>query len=126
MNKSNDAIEQERLEEAIEACNHAYSFIPEPKAFFEESMVIFSRIGEIHFAQKKFEDSFEDFCYAVKCKNGLGNPHIHMRLGQLQYHRGNMKRAADEFMRSYMGAGKTFFKHEDPKYFNLISKYIKD
>lgn len=114
-----------RPQQAIDTYEQAYGLIPEPKQESELAMIALCSIGELHFLQGEWNLAFEDFSEAVKCREGLGNPHIHMRLGQLQYERGNMQRAADEFMRAYMGAGNDMFGGEDPKYFDLIRQYVE-
>ncbi len=113
-----------KLEEAINSYEAAYQFIPDPKEASELTTFVLRNIGEIHFVQSQWELAFKDFSNAVKCKGGLGNPHIHLRLGQLQFERDNMERAKDELMRAYMGAGKSYFENEDPKYFSLIQDLL--
>ncbi len=50
----------------------------------------------------------------------VGNPFILLRLGQTYFELGNMKKAADELVRAYMGVGTEIFEGEDPKYFDLV------
>jgi hypothetical protein len=75
-------------------------------------------MGEMDLALRDFSD-------AVKCRDGLGNPQIHLRLGQLRFLRGEMERATDELMRAYMGAGQEIFAGEDEQYIELIRPYIQ-
>jgi tetratricopeptide (TPR) repeat protein len=112
-------------QQAIETYEQAYQMIPEPKEESELAMVVLFNIGELHYLEEEWQLAFEDFCEAVKCKEGLGNPQIHLRLGQLRYRRGEMDRATDEFMRAYMAAGELAFEGEDPKYFELIQSYVR-
>ena len=113
-----------RLPDALNCLNSAYDLIPEPKQTSELTRIVLCNIGELHIRQERPELAFNDFSNAVKCKHGLGNPQIHMRLGQLQYERGNMERAKDELMRAYMGAGDAVFEGENPKYFSLIQRFL--
>ncbi len=53
-----------------------------------------------------------------------GNPFILLRLGQTYFELGNMKKAADELVRAYMGVGTEIFEGEDPKYFDLVRASI--
>ena len=55
----------------------------------------------------------------------LGNPFLHLRLGQSQYELGELDRAADELMRAYMGAGEDIFVSEDPKYRAFLATRAK-
>ena len=57
---------------------------------------------------------------AMHCPGALGNPFLHLRLGQCRYELGEEARAADELMRAYMGTGVDIFAHEDPKYLAFL------
>ena len=61
---------------------------------------------------------------AVMCPKGLGNPFIHLRLGQCQFERGNLERAADELMRAYMWSGADIFAKEDPGYLLFLGTVV--
>jgi len=113
-----------KINEAIDAYEAAYELIPEPKETSKLTMIVLCNIGEIHFLQGQWDLALEEYTDAVKCKEGLGNPKIHMRLGQLQYEIGNIERAKDELMRAYMGEGDTYFVDEDPKYFSIIQEFL--
>jgi hypothetical protein len=56
----------------------------------------------------------------MRCPEAIGNPFIHLRLGQTQFELGNKDRAADELMRAYMGAGAEIFAEEAPKYLEFL------
>lgn len=88
------------------------------------AVMIFSGIGEAYFLQKKWEDALEYYGYAVKSDGGLGEPLIHLRLGQLRFELGQIEKAKDELMRAYMGGGDLMFKGEDSKYFHLIREIV--
>ena len=55
----------------------------------------------------------------------IGNPWVHLRLGQVKFELGDMKRAADELARAYMGGGRECLRDEDPKYFALVEEVLK-
>ena len=50
----------------------------------------------------------------------LGEPILHLRLGQCALELGDITKAKDELTRAYMGAGKDIFQDEPPKYFALL------
>jgi hypothetical protein len=56
----------------------------------------------------------------MHCPKAIGNPFLHLRLGQCQFELGNLDRAADELARAYMGAGLEIFDSEDAKYFEFL------
>ncbi len=116
--------QQKQYFQAIQIYQKAYDLIPEPKQAFEVSTLILFNMGEISFINKDYKLALNSFSEAVKCNNGLGNSHIHLRLGQLHYERGEMERAKDEFMRAYMGGGALIFQNQDPKYFLAIKNFV--
>ena len=61
----------------------------------------------------------------MHCPGAIGNPFIHMRLGQSQFELGNMDRAADELARAYLQEGLAIFEDEDPKYVAFIKSKLK-
>jgi len=88
------------------------------------AVMLFSGIGEAFFLEKKWEDALAYYGYAVKSEGGLGEPLIHLRLGQLRYELGQMEKAKDELMRAYMGGGDLMFEGEDSKYFDLVHEIV--
>ena len=53
--------------------------------------------------------------------NAIGNPFLHLRLGQCQFELGNLDRAADELMRAYMAGGPELFEDEDARYLRFLA-----
>lgn len=90
------------------------------------AVMFFSGIGEAYFLEKQWEDALEYYGYAVKSEGGLGEPLIHLRLGQLRFELGQMEKAKDELMRAYMGGGNIMFEGEDSKYFHLVREIMND
>ena len=56
----------------------------------------------------------------MTCPGGLGNPFLHLRLGQVLLDQGHDDLAADELMRAYMGAGAEIFESEDGRYLRFL------
>ena len=124
--KAGDALaEKGKYKDAIQEYNAAFKLIPEPKYEYEAATWVLAAIGNSCFFGDFLKSALEAFEYAIHCPGGLGNPFIHLRLGQLEYGRGNMTKAADELARAYMGAGKEIFKNEDPKYFEFLKTQIE-
>nr|WP_241763835.1 tetratricopeptide repeat protein [Paenibacillus peoriae] len=74
---------------------------------------------------KNYDKAFKCFFNAVQCPKGLGNPYIHLRLGQLYYEQENLEKAIDELTRAYMGAGIGIFMEDDPKYLEFLETSIE-
>ena len=114
--KGDDLAEIERFDEALEQYGQALCLLPEPWPQWEATTWLLSAIGDAHFLKHDYPLALEALQDAVRCPNGLGNPFIHLRLGQCQFEVGNRDRAADELMRAYMWAGVDVFAQEHPKY----------
>ena len=62
---------------------------------------------------------------AMHCPGAIGNPFLHLRLGQCQFELGNLDRAADELARAYMGTGIEIFEDEEGKYFEFLKTRLQ-
>ena len=98
--------------------------VPEDKVNWEASTWILGAVGELQFRHQKFDKALDSYLHAVQCPNGLGNPYIHLRIGEAQYELGNMAGAGDNLTRAYMGAGEDIFKDEDPKYLAYLKTIL--
>ena len=112
------------FEEAYEKYLSALELIPEPIEDWEATTFILSALGDLYFLSESYEQALEAFSDAVACPNGLGNPFIHLRLGQCQLEAGNENKATDELTRAYMGAGIEIFKNDDEKYLGFLKTKI--
>ena len=65
------------------------------------------------------------FQKAIASPDGLGNPYIHLKLGECQFEMGNFEKAANELTRAYMSEGPEIFEGEDQKYFEFLSTRIR-
>ncbi|RNB92828.1 tetratricopeptide repeat protein [Brevibacillus fluminis] len=112
-----------------EAGKHKYiealRLLPENHREWEAATWLYVAIGDVHFQMKNYDKAFKCFFNAVQCPKGLGNPYIHLRLGQLYYEQDNLEKAADELTRAYMGAGIEIFMEDDPKYLAFLETKIE-
>lgn len=92
---------------------------------WEAATWIYVAIGDAHFELSDYDKAFKCFANAVQCPGGLGNPFIHLRLGQIAFELGDLARSADELTRAYMGAGLDIFEEDDPKYLQFLKTKIK-
>jgi tetratricopeptide (TPR) repeat protein len=121
-----ELAEEESYREAIEMYDEAWRLLPEPKIDWEAATWILSAIGDAHFFQRDFEEAREAFMGAVRAPEGLGNPFIHLRLGQCAFELGMMSHAEDELARAYIcEGGKEIFANEDPKYFRHLQTVLE-
>jgi tetratricopeptide (TPR) repeat protein len=110
---------------AIETYVEALELLPEPKTQWEAATWLLVAIGDANYLGGHYEQARSALADAMHCPGAIGNPFIHLRLGQVQFELGNRERAADELARAYMGAGTGIFEDEDPKYFDFLKTVLK-
>ncbi|WP_152393199.1 tetratricopeptide repeat protein [Paenibacillus guangzhouensis] len=103
----------------------ALRLLPDNHRKWEAATWLYVAIGDVHFRLKDYDKAFKCFYNAVQCPKGLGNPYIHLRLGQLYYEQNNFEKATDELTRAYMGAGIEIFMEDDPKYLEFLETKIE-
>ena len=118
--------EQRQFPQALTSYWAAWDLLPEPKTDWEAATWILGAIGDANFLGGDFVAGRDNLSNAMRCPDAIGNPFLHLRLGQCQFELGALDRAADELMRAYMGAGPDIFKAEDPKYIGFLQSRAKD
>jgi len=107
-------------EDAIERYNAAFELVLEPKNNWNASTWILAAIGDACFLGGYRTSAREALEYAMTCPDAVGNPFLHLRLGQVLLDAGEDDRAADNLMRAYMGGGSEIFGSEDAKYLDFL------
>jgi tetratricopeptide (TPR) repeat protein len=123
--KGDELAKQRQFKSTFAFYRDALHLIPEPTQKWEATTWILAAIGDLYYLDAKFEKSLVAFNDAVGCAGGLGNPFIHLRIGECCFELGDKDCAADELTRAYMGAGTEIFQKEDPKYLEFLSTRIK-
>jgi tetratricopeptide (TPR) repeat protein len=106
--------------DALKKYNEAWSLVPAPQQQWEASTWLLAASADAHFFLGNYAKMIPSLNFATTCPDGLGNPFIHLRLGQACFETGDLDRAADELMRAYMGDGEDAFAQEDPKYLAFL------
>lgn len=110
---------------ALQKYWEAWDLLPEPQTEWDAATWILAAIGDANFLGADFLAGRDNLSMAMNCPNAIGNPFLHLRLGQCQFELSNLDRAADELCRAYMSAGTEIFKQEDPKYFEFVRSRMK-
>lgn len=110
---------------AIEFYQKAYEQLPEPRERWEAATWILGIIGDAYFLDRKYSNAFTVLNQALLTPAAIGNPFIHLRLGQCALELGDESRSKDELMRAYMGAGGDIFLHDNPKYLEFLAKHAE-
>lgn len=117
--------EQENYPAAISQYWKAFALLPEPQTDWDAATWILGAIGDANFLGRDFTAGRDNLSAAMHCPDAIGNPFLHLRLGQCCFELGELDRAADELTRALMGAGEEIFAAEDPKYFALLKTRLK-
>ncbi|WP_044900703.1 tetratricopeptide repeat protein [Myxococcus stipitatus] len=110
---------------ALRSFKAAFQLIPEPWLEYEATTWVCTAIGDMLFQLGEFSRARAALVDAVSAPGGLGNPFIHLRLGQCEFELGDLRRAGDELARAYMGADEELFADEDPKYLRFLKTLLK-
>lgn len=103
----------------------AFDLIPEPKTEWDATTWVLAAIGDANFLGNDFQAGVDNLSNAMHCPGAIGNPFLHMRLGQCQFEVGNLDRAADEMTRAYALEGDEIFSEDDPKYLAFLKTRIE-
>jgi tetratricopeptide (TPR) repeat protein len=118
--KRNALVEAGNRKEALAAFNEAWKLIPDPKNEWEASTWVLAAIGDTAYLDGDYVNARSALEYGMSCPGAIGNPFMHLRLGQILYEVNDLERSADELMRAYMRAGETIFGAENPKYLTFL------
>lgn len=110
-----------RFEEAIPVFQEAWLLLPEPKDEWNAAIWTLAAIGDCHFLMQDFVTARRVLLEAVAMSGGVGNPFLHLRLGEIALELGDEARAADELIRAYAVGGAEAFEGEDPKYLRFLA-----
>lgn len=122
--EGDDLADSADYSKALEKYYSALDLIPKPYEEWEASTWLLSAIADSYFKERKFKEAFEVLKQCMRCPDAIGNPFIHLRIGQSAYELGDLDRSSDELMRAYMGGGPEIFSEDDPKYFEFIRTLI--
>jgi len=117
--------EQGAYEPALAEYEKAWALLPEPRLRWEAATWLLAAIGDTHFKANNFAAAALALQDAMHCPGAIGNPFLHLRLGEALFELGEKARALDELARAYMGAGREIFKAEDPKYLAALSTVMR-
>jgi tetratricopeptide (TPR) repeat protein len=102
----------------------AWDLRPEPQTNWGAATWILAAIGDANYLSGDYTAGRDNLSMAMHCPDAIGNPFLHLRLGQCQFELGNLERAADELTRAYMGAGDEIFQGEE-KYFKFLKTRLE-
>lgn len=105
---------------ALGLFDQAWALLPEPKKDWEAATWVLGAIGDVSFLNGDYAAARDALRGSLECPDGLGNPFLHLRLGQALFELGDEDAAADELMRAYMAGGDDIYEDDDPKYLAFL------
>lgn len=119
--KGDELAAAHKFDDAIEQYSDAWDLVPDPKTDWNASTWILAAVADAYFLGGHRTSALKALQDAMWCPGAIGNPFLHLRLGQVLFDDGkDMDRAADELMRAYMGGGEEMFADEDPRYLAFL------
>ena len=123
--KGDNYARQQEFTKAIDSYYEALDLVPDPLEAYSAATWLFVAIGESYLLSKDYENARDVLKKAMHCPDAIGNPFIHLILGQAQFELGNFNRAKDELARAYIGGGKEIFEGDDPKYYEYLKTLMR-
>ena len=120
LEEGNDLMDRSKFPAAIQSFHKVIEMLPGPPHEYDYALHAYAGIGDAHFMMDQFPEMIDPLEQAKKCPGGLGNPFIHLRLGQGYLELNHHDQAADELMRAYMAAGAEIFEDDDPRYLDFL------
>lgn len=123
---ADELCEGRQWEAAIREYDAAWNLLPEPKGQWSSALWILGSISEAAFHGGFYGTVIESLEYAMlSCPDAVGNPLLHLRLGQAYFEKDQLDSAANELVRAYMHEGEEIFSDEDEKYLTFLFSRIK-
>jgi tetratricopeptide (TPR) repeat protein len=113
------------LGDAVTEYRTALQLIPEPRHDWAASTWVLGSLGDVLFRLGRYDEAHDALSEAVACPGGVGNPFLHLRLGQALYELGRPGPAADELASAWRGAGPGIFDDEAPRYLELVQRVLR-
>ena len=115
-----ELFDQGDIKAAIRRFYQAWALLPKPQTQWQEAGWVLTALGDAYFAKGDYSSGREALSSALHCPNALGNPTIHLRLGQCLYELGETGSAYQQFLRVREQGGAELFEKEDDKYMALL------
>jgi tetratricopeptide (TPR) repeat protein len=122
--EGDQAAELKDYQAAVRLYRQAWQLIPQPQADWPAATWVLAAIADAYWFNGDYDYARDALNYAMHCPDAIGNPFLHLRLGQVCFELKDLDRAADELTRAYMGGGPEIFAAEPPKYLEFLKTRI--
>jgi tetratricopeptide (TPR) repeat protein len=114
-------MQEGRIGSALGKYADAWALIPDPKEGWKISTSVISAIADCWYLTGRYDEVLRALEFGMNCPDAVGNPFLHLRLGQALLEQGQNGRAEKELMRAYEAHGDAIFEHQDPKYLAFLA-----
>lgn len=109
------AYDRQDYDAALRKFYQAWTSIPKPQTELEASGWVLTAIGDAYFRKGNYTAGIEALRSALYCPKAVGNPFIHLRLGQCFLEHGEQDDADRHLVRA-LQTGAELFEQEQPRY----------
>ena len=122
--EGDDLARRQDYKLAIQTYNKAWGLVPEPRTDWNASTWILGAIADAAYLGGFLQTARDALDHVMLCPRAIGNPFLHLRLGEVLFEADELTRSANELTRAYALAGKEIFENEDPKYLSFLGTKI--
>lgn len=119
-----EAVDRRDFTSGVRLYRDAWKLIPAPQTEWEASTWVLGAIADAYLFNRDYQYARDALEYAMRCPGAIGNPYLHLRLGQACFELADLDKAADELTRAYMGGGAEIFDQQAAKYFEFLKTRI--
>ncbi|RYG93335.1 hypothetical protein EU803_04345 [Loktanella sp. IMCC34160] len=120
----NVAIDRGDFGLARDFFEQALTLLPPRQSDWSAFTWLWAAIGDTYFLEANWDSALGSFLNALNGPDAIGNPFLHLRLGQSYFETGQKDRALDNFIRAYLSEGADIFREEEPRYFAFLQEQI--
>ena len=114
------------VESRVKELMKIYESLTDDQKRTREGRYVIVHIAEVCFSERWIEDAFDNFNFVMQFKDTVGNPFLHLRLGQLNYLVQNKDKMHDELSRALIMDGEAIFKDEDPILIEMVKSLLEE
>jgi len=98
----------------------AWALLPKPQTQWREATWVLTALGDAYYSKGDYDNGQRALTSALYCPEGMGNPVIHIRLGQCLSELGDNDAARAEFAKASEYGGETLLREQDLRYLALL------
>lgn len=110
---------------AVDCYDQALSLLPQPVDRWKAALGLQVARADALFRAGRFQEVRETLRGAIESTRAIGNPFIHLRLGQALLECGERYEAANWLAGAYLSGGRDLFAADDPKYLQFVEAVLR-